>query len=209
MRRRRRRALARLLPRVLGMAADPIPAATSIGKDFVMQRIRQPRFLTATSLALVAAALVTGAAQAERPDDRAGALGVGSVRVSQAAVPDVFERAVARATTAPRAAIRPDDRAGRLGVGSVSSAEAATPDAFERAVARATPATAVATRPDDRAEPRGPGIVFSVPPAVAEATADRFEWVDASIGAALTLAAILVGAGLGAAVRDRRRIGLS
>jgi hypothetical protein len=33
--------------------------------------------------------------------------------------------------------------------------------------------------------------------------------VDASIGAALTLAAVLVGAGLGAAIRDRRRVGLS
>jgi hypothetical protein len=167
--RRRRRALARLLPRVLGIGVGLVPTTTSTGKEPVMHRTRKPRFLTATSLALVAAVLVTGAGQAERPDDRAGT----------------------------------------LGVGSVSSNPTAMPDAFERQVARTTPATAAAIRPDDRAEPRGPGIVFSVPPAVAAAASDPFEWVDASIGAALTLAAVLVGAGLGAAIRDRRRVGLS
>ena len=51
----------------------------------------------AISLALVGAALAAGTAQAERPDDRAGMLGVGAASSSVAApttVPDVVERAV-------------------------------------------------------------------------------------------------------------------
>ena len=69
------------------------------------------------TIALAAAALVPAGAQAARPDDRAGRLGVGGT--SQAA--------------ALASSPRPDDRPGRLGVGAalVTSAEA-TRDAFAR-----------------------------------------------------------------------------
>jgi hypothetical protein len=64
------------------------------------------RLIGAVSLALVAAAIVVGAAQADRPDDRAGMLGVG------AASSAVGERP-----------LHPNDRTGMLGVGGVSSVE--------------------------------------------------------------------------------------
>ena len=47
-------------------------------------------------LTLAAAAVLVGAAQAEHPNDRAGALGVGGVAATQTAVvPDWIDRAVA------------------------------------------------------------------------------------------------------------------
>ena len=75
----------------------------------------------AISLALVGAALAAGTAQAERPDDRAGMLGVGAASSSVAApttVPDVVERAVARARST---VTRPDDRGAARGPGTISS----------------------------------------------------------------------------------------
>jgi hypothetical protein len=63
-----------------------------------MTRKLRQRILRALSLALVGAALTAGAAQAERPDDRGGMLGVGAV-------------------TASAGATRPDDRAEARGPG--------------------------------------------------------------------------------------------
>jgi hypothetical protein len=68
--------------------------------------------------ALAAAAILAGGALAQRPDDRAGAIGVGGT------TPDAFERAVdAKVAAAPDAVER-----------AVNAKVAATPDAFERAV---------------------------------------------------------------------------
>jgi hypothetical protein len=74
-----------------------------------MTRKLRQRILRALSLALVGAALTAGTAQAERPDDEAGMLGVGAVSASVAPspVPDAFERAVARSIGT---STRPDDR---------------------------------------------------------------------------------------------------
>ena len=59
-----------------------------------------------------------------RPDDRAGARGIGPV--SQVSVPDVFERAVARHAAIAAAVARPDDRAGVRGIGAATAATSAT-----------------------------------------------------------------------------------
>jgi hypothetical protein len=59
-----------------------------------------------------------------RPDDRAGARGIGPV--SQVSVPDVFERAVARHAVIAAAVARPDDRAGVRGIGAPTSATSAS-----------------------------------------------------------------------------------
>lgn len=65
------------------------------------------RWVGATTLALCLAAMFAGTAQADRPDDRPGLLGVG-----------LAESSLQGGTT------RPDDRAGLLGVGSADSSRA-------------------------------------------------------------------------------------
>jgi hypothetical protein len=83
-----------------------------------MTRKLRQRILRALSLALVGAALTAGAAQAGRPDDRGGMLGVGAVSasvVATTAVPDAFERAVTRSIGIP--STRPDDRGEARGPG--------------------------------------------------------------------------------------------
>jgi hypothetical protein len=52
-----------------------------------MTRKLRQRILRALSLALVGAALTAGAAQAERPDDQAGMLGVGAASASTQTAP--------------------------------------------------------------------------------------------------------------------------
>jgi hypothetical protein len=66
------------------------------------------RIILAISLALVGAALAAGAAQAERPDDRVGMLGVGAVSIETA-------------KTAHSTVLRPDDRGAARGPGTISS----------------------------------------------------------------------------------------
>ena len=66
------------------------------------------KIIVAISLALVGAALAAGAAQAERPDDRTGMLGVGAVSTDAA-------------ETAHSAVVRPDDRGAARGPGTISS----------------------------------------------------------------------------------------
>ena len=70
-------------------------------------KVQTRRFAKIAMPALCAAAAFTGAAQAERPDDRPGLLGVGGAESS-------FRNE----------AVRPDDRAGLLGVGSADSSRA-------------------------------------------------------------------------------------
>jgi hypothetical protein len=156
------------------------------------------RLIGSISLALAAAAIVAGGAQADRPDDRAGMLGVGSV--SAVAAPDAFERAVNRA----QAGAVPDafERA-------VNIAQAgAVPDAFERAVDIAQSATTI--RPDDRGDARGPGaIVVAQPAPIQPASHDRFAWGDAAVGAGATLGFLTLGAVFLVATRQRRRVVVS
>ena len=71
-------------------------------------------------LAFVVAAGFAGAAAAEHPNDRAGALGVGGIAAS----------------VAQRHAVIPNDRGGRLGIGAIETpAAAATPTASVPAAA--------------------------------------------------------------------------
>ena len=124
-----------------------------------------------------AAVLATGASAADRPDDRAGMLGVGAAQV--VVVPDAFERAVLRRTVF------------------------APPDAFERAVLRVSNA---GPRPDDRAGARGPGAMPSTVASVAAARAnDGFAWGDAFVGAAGALSILLLGTATMLTIRHRGR----
>jgi hypothetical protein len=145
------------------------------------------------SLSLVGAALTAGAAQAERPDDRGGMLGVGA----------------ASASTQTAAGTIPYLSHG-IGVGAASASAVApstVPDAFERAVARPI---GTGTRPDDRGEARGPRVYFSVPRPVTRAvSADDFQWRDASAGAGAAILAILLAAGVTVSIRHRGRTALS
>ena len=81
-------------------------------------KVQAQRTTAAIVAALAAAMMLAGGAQAARPDDRAGEIGVGG------ATPDAFERAVnARLGGVPDAFER-----------AVNAKVAAMPDAFERAV---------------------------------------------------------------------------
>jgi hypothetical protein len=69
-------------------------------------KVHAQRLIVVISLALAAAAIGAGAALADRPDDRAGMLGVGATSSSVGEQPS-----------------HPNDQAGVLGVGGVSSVE--------------------------------------------------------------------------------------
>ncbi len=109
---------------------------------------------------------------------------------------DVFTRAVARARAAgqPR---WPDSRVG--------TPRRSTPmsDVFTRAVASAH--TAHTVRPDDRAGIRGAGAERAATAPPATTTSASFQWTDAGVGAAATLALILVLAGLAIARPSHQR----
>ncbi len=136
------------------------------------------RILRSVGLGIAAAVLVGGAQAAERPDDRAGMIGVGAAQVVEAP-PDAFERAVLRhASTAP-------------------------PDAFERAVVRQA---TVAVRPDDRAVARGPGAVAPTLSPSADPTEPNLGWSDAFLGAAGILGVLLLGAAATLVIRHRGRV---
>ena len=140
-----------------------------------------------------AAVLATGAPAADRPDDRAGMLGVGATQV--VVVPDAFERAVLRSTE-----LAPPDAFERA---VLRSTELAPPDAFERAVLRVSNA---GPRPDDRAGARGPGAMPSTVASVAAARAnDGFAWGDAFVGAAGVLSILLLGTATMLTIRHRGR----
>jgi hypothetical protein len=114
----------------------------------------------------VGAALLAPVAQAQRPDDRAGARGPGAIESGQAsAVTHPDDRAGARgpgAVDVQRVAVRPDDRAGGRGPGAIGS-----------------PGYAITDHPDNRAGARGPGAVTHV---VVQPTSTGFDWGDALIG---------------------------
>ena len=150
----------------------------------------------------------------DSPDNRAGIRGVGS---QSAEMSDVFTRAVARHANQ---AVRADDRAGIRGVGSqstemsdvftravaragIDSQNADMSDVFTRAVARAHAAQTL--RPDDRAGIRGAGPELAATAAIPTTTSASFQWADAGVGAAATLALILVLAGLTAIARSNHQ----
>jgi hypothetical protein len=104
-----------------------------------------------------------------RPDDRAGIRGPNAPAF----------------TTATSTPVRPDDRAAVRGIGTTAVAS--------------TGAAATAVRPDDRAAVRGIGttaVASAAPALTADAAGSGFDWVDAGIGAASTLALILIGGGV-------------
>jgi hypothetical protein len=155
---------------------------------------------------LTAAAVLAGGAQADRPDDRGGMLGVGSI-YSQTAVPDVFERAVGRQLNELTVSV--GSAASQTAVADVFERAvmrqldgSAVPDAFERAVLRES---GVAVRPDDRAEMRGPGVVPSTSSAPSTAAgSDGFAWSEAAAGAGFTLGLVLLGGAVAVVIRQRR-----
>jgi hypothetical protein len=127
---------------------------------------------------IVAAAAVPVAQAADRPDDRAGPLGV------------------APAASAQTPAVRPDDRAGPLGVGEAIASQptsAVRPDdrAGIRGVGYTEPATQ-SLRPDDRPGPLGVGDVSTV----SAPSNNDFDWGDWAIGlvAGLGIALGMAGA---------------
>jgi hypothetical protein len=145
---------------------------------------------------LATAVMLAGSVQAaERPDDRAGLLGVGGAQVVTVA-PDAVDRAVLRHAT--ESAVVPDafERAAARGVTPV-------PDALDRAVLRETGAS---VRPDDRGEARGPGIAPSGVTAGASASDDGFAWGDAFFGAAVALFIVLLGGATALTIRHRGRV---
>ena len=142
---------------------------------------RHQKVIATLTMAFAFSAVVIGSAQAAgRPDNRAGIRGIGSQNTEMS---DVFTRAVARA--------------------GIASQNADMSDVFTRAVARAHAAPTV--RPDDRAGIRGAGpeLVATAPPVTT--TSASFHWTDAGVGAAATLALILVLAGLALARSSHQR----
>lgn len=126
-----------------------------------------------------AGVLVPIAQASERPNDRAGLLGVGNVAAS-IATPDAFERAVARHDAS------------------------ITPDALERALAIHVASTP--PRPDDRAGALGPGEITPVISNRDVSASDGFQWSDASVGAGAMLGALLLAAAVGLTVRRGRAL---
>jgi hypothetical protein len=148
--------------------------------------------------ALAGAALVAGGAQAaDRPDDRAGLLGVGAAAATQS-TPDAFERAVLRHAGATTAVPDAFERA------VARQAPVAAPDAFERAVLRESATTPV--RPDDRAGIRGPGIAASTAPVSVSVDETGFQWGDALFGAVAAIGAVLLAAAATLTIRHRGRV---
>jgi len=145
-----------------------------------MKARHQQLIATLTLVLAFSTVLVSSTHAAGRPDSRAGIRDIGSQNSDMS---DVFTRAVARA-----------------GIGSQN---ADMSDVFTRAVARAHAAETL--RPDDRAGIRGAGpeLAATAPPA---ATASKgFRWIDAGVGAAATLALILVLAALAVARSSHHR----
>ena len=129
-------------------------------------------------LAIASAVVLAASAQAAtRPDDRGGMLGVGATQVVPQ--PDVFERAVQRAT------------------------ETAPPDVFERAVLRRS---SVQVRPDDRAGARGPGAVGTTLAPSATSAETGVTWSDAALGVAGMLGILLLGTAVTLTIRRRRSV---
>ena len=153
------------------------------------------RFARAMPPVLLLAAVLAGSALAERPDDRAGPLGVGGVS----------------ATTTLERAVRPDDRPGLLGVGSIegqSLTSTARPDDRDVRIgggALDSELRSAPIRPDDRAGVRGPGARVATA-SVAASTGDPFEWGDAFLGAGTAFGLLMLVGALTLTLRSRRRV---
>ena len=158
------------------------------------------KMIAALTVALSFSAVLVGSAQAaDRPDNRAGVRGIDSHSTDTS---DVFTRTVARAHAV--LALRPDDRAGLRGVSANPMSTAVTPaDVFDRAVLRYN--TPTSPRPDDRAGFRGIGTALAGPSQLATTVSAGFQWEDAGVGAAATLALVLILAGLVAARASHHR----
>jgi hypothetical protein len=152
-------------------------------------KVKTQRLVAALVAALATAVVLVSGAQADRPDNRAGVLGVGAVSRT-ASAPDWFERAVAR-STAP--IVRPDDRAGVIGVGGVTPA----------IVASTRPA-----RPEEGVGIRGARpVATSLVPAVS-GDSSGFDWANVSMAVGFVLATSLLAAAATLAARHRRHITL-
>jgi hypothetical protein len=158
------------------------------------------------ALALLVPSLGLGAI---RPDDRSGPLGAAPVSFA-GSYDDVFMRAVARHEAASASVVRPDDRSGPLGAAPASLA-GSYDDVFMRAVARHEAASTSAVRPDDRSGPHGAQpitvdsrTVSASLPATSSSSND-FQWRDAALGAAGTLAICMLLLGAVTLQRQHRR----
>jgi hypothetical protein len=158
--------------------------------------MRQAHVVGLLGLAVMTAVVfVAGAQAAGRPDDRAGVRGVGATSQGLA-MPDVIERAAARAVSTK--STRPNDRAGTLGAGvSEAVTPRATLDVFERAAARAHHSRAL--RPNDRGGVLGVSVTESDARVAASSaiSSDGFGWSEATIGAVAAFGLILVGGAIG------------
>jgi hypothetical protein len=138
------------------------------------------RTLTTLGATLAASAVLgSGALAADRPDDRAGMIGVGAAQVA-VAPPDAVDRAI----------LRPDNRSGMIGVGG-AQAGVASPDLVERAVLRA----------ERTGVPRSSAAAIAAP---AVAGDDGLAWDDAALGATGVVVLVL-GAGAAVTLRHRGR----
>lgn len=152
-------------------------------------KAKTQRLVVALVVALATAVVLVGGAQADRPDNRAGVLGVGAAGRT-ASPPDWFERAVAR-SAAP--IVRPDDRAGVIGAGGIAPA----------IVASAQPA-----RPEEGVGIRGARPVATSLVPVVSGDSSGFDWADVSTAVGFVLAMFLLGAAATLAARHRRHVTL-
>lgn len=156
-------------------------------KEVVIVTVRK---LLIGAAALSVAALVPAALAAERPDDRAGPIGVGGVAQTETATfdsvgtADTVEARIKAGLDARGneiAATRPDDRAERFSPGMAAAAP---------------------TRPDDRAERPTSG---PTQPVAAEPTAGTgVEWSDRLVVAVLTALAAAVAVAVAYGIVHRR-----
>jgi hypothetical protein len=135
------------------------------------------RLAPATLTMLLAAAALAAPAMAQRPDDRAGPLGVGAISYPAAS------------------AERPDNRGGLLGIGSIAGAVSAVPlrpddRAGLRGPMLGTTSAAVAAAQAARVTTTNDGIA----------------WRDAFFGAGATLIVVLLAGVLMLTLRGRRRV---
>ena len=152
-------------------------------------KVKTQRLVAALVVALATAVALVGGAQADRPDNRAGVIGVGAADPT-ASTPDWFERAVAR-SAAP--IVRPDDRAGVLGAGGVTPA----------IVGSARPA-----RPEEGGGIRGTRPVATNLVPVVNGDPSGFDWANVSLAVGFVLAMFLLAAAATLAARHRRHVTL-
>jgi hypothetical protein len=118
-------------------------------------KTRPQQTITALALALALSGVLVSGAQAARPDNRPGILGIGPQSTD---VSHVFTWAADRPLRVQ--AVRPDDRAELRGVGvTLKSTSVALSQVFERAVLQHN--APAAPRPDNRAGLRGVGTALA------------------------------------------------